>query len=52
MSFIKCESCDGKIKDDKCVFAVTRRAINDKEYVFCCPHCADEFERKREKNRH
>jgi YHS domain-containing protein len=49
MTFIKCELCEIEIKEDKCIFAICKRVIDGKEYTFCCPRCADEFERKRSK---
>jgi len=49
MSFTKCKLCDTEIESERCIFAVHRKVINGREYYFCCPHCADEFERNQAK---
>jgi hypothetical protein len=50
-TFMKCELCDAEISGKKCVFAVHKRVIGDEEYYFCCKGHADEFERKRRKQK-
>jgi hypothetical protein len=48
--FIKCDLCDAEIcEGEKCMFAVTSRTINGKEYHFCCEAHANEFEKKKKK---
>ncbi|MFQ6064532.1 MAG: transcriptional regulator [Candidatus Bathyarchaeia archaeon] len=44
-TFIKCEMCNARIPTDSCVFATYEKVIDGKEYVFCCAHCAEAFER-------
>jgi len=48
---MKCDLCNLEISGEKCVFAVYKRVIDGKEYYFCCEHHADEFERRRRKQR-
>jgi len=45
-TFVKCETCNAKIPTDKCVFAIHKRVIDGKEYIFCCIRCAEAFKRK------
>ena len=51
MSFVKCEVCDVKVIGDKCVFAVQKRIIKNKEYLFCCARCSEGFEKNSENKR-
>ena len=46
-TFVKCEMCNAEIPAGKCVFAVHKRVIDEKEYVFCCVRCAETFEKKK-----
>lgn len=48
-TFIKCEMCNTKVPADKCVFAVHKRIIDGKEYVFCCVRCAEVFEKSKKR---
>ena len=41
---VRCEFCETKMQDEKCVFAVYKRVINGKEHYFCCTRHADQFE--------
>jgi YHS domain-containing protein len=44
---ICCNTCGMKMPGkDKCDFAVIKKEIEGKEYVFCCSHCAEEVEKK------
>jgi len=43
---ICCSNCGMKIDKDVCDFAVVRKVIEGKEYVFCCRHCAEEVEKR------
>jgi YHS domain-containing protein len=48
--FIKCDLCSSKIcEPEKCIFAITKRIINGKEYYFCCEAHATEFEEMKKK---
>ncbi len=43
---MSCKMCGMDV--EKCLF-VRKKIINDKEYYFCCEHCAEEFENQEEK---
>ncbi|MGQ9565049.1 MAG: hypothetical protein ACUVT5_00690 [Candidatus Bathyarchaeales archaeon] len=47
--FIQCDFCKSNIELDKCEFAAYRTAIDGKEYVFCCAHCAKQYKEQRKK---
>ncbi len=46
---VKCDFCKTDICDEtgKCVFATNKRAIDGKDYYFCCEAHADKFEKER-----
>lgn len=44
MKLKKCEICDADISDEKCVFAVCKRVVDDQELYFCCENHANKFE--------
>jgi YHS domain-containing protein len=50
-AFVKCDYCKTCIskETEKCVFAVYKRAINGKEYHFCCEAHASRFEKEKKK---
>lgn len=52
-TFIKCDYCKAEFidKTGKCVFAIHKRVIDDKEYYFCCKIHADRFAKKKEKKK-
>ena len=44
---ICCSTCGMKIPGkDSCDFAVIKKTVKGKEYVFCCPHCAEDVKEK------
>ncbi len=44
---ICCNTCGMKIPGkDSCDFATIKKMVEGKEYVFCCPHCAEDIEEK------
>ncbi|MFQ6075208.1 MAG: hypothetical protein ACE5Z5_03595 [Candidatus Bathyarchaeia archaeon] len=44
--FMRCRLCGVEISPEECLFAVHSRAIDGKEYRFCCERHAKEFEKK------
>lgn len=46
--FVKCETCEAEISDDKCTFAISKKVIDGKEHFFCCLKCQQKFLEKRE----
>jgi YHS domain-containing protein len=52
-TFIKCDYCKAGISKEaeKCVFAVHRRVIDGKEYLFCCEAHADRFEKEKKRKK-
>jgi YHS domain-containing protein len=50
-TFVKCDYCKAGIskETEKCVFAVHKRIIDGKEYLFCCEAHADRFEKEKKK---
>ncbi|MFQ6050980.1 MAG: TRASH domain-containing protein [Candidatus Hydrothermarchaeota archaeon] len=41
-----CEFCSKEILPEDCLFALHKKIIDDKEYVFCCSICLEAFEKK------
>jgi len=52
-TFVKCDYCKAVIskETEKCVFAIYKRIINGKEYLFCCEAHADRFEKEKKKKK-
>lgn len=52
-TFIKCDYCKADIYDEtgKCVFAIHKRVIDDKEYYFCCQRHAEKFKKQKKKKK-
>ena len=52
-TFLKCDYCKAEVVDKagKCVFAIHKRVIGDKEYYFCCKSHADKFVEKKKKKK-
>jgi len=50
-AIIKCDLCSVDMCDEtgRCVFAVYKRLIDGKEYLFCCKAHADRFEKEKKK---
>lgn len=50
-TFVKCDYCKAGIskETEKCVFAVYKRVINEKEYHFCCEAHANRFAKEKKK---
>ena len=46
-TFVKCKMCKARVPSDTCVFAIHKRVIEGKEYIFCCIRCAEDFEKKK-----
>ncbi len=48
---VKCDYCKEGAPKQKgnCVFAVSKRVINGKEYLFCCEAHANRFEKESKK---
>lgn len=40
-NMVKCNGCGIEIKKEP-----VKRIINKKEFIFCCSHCADHYEKK------
>jgi len=36
-TFVKCEMCKARVPSGTCVFAIHKRVIDGKEYIYCCP---------------
>jgi len=51
LKFIKCKMCGEVAESEKCELASYQRNIDGKQYVFCCSHCADEFEKKQKQHK-
>ena len=52
MKFIKCGMCGVEIaENEKCELASYQRTIGGERYVFCCVHCADEFEKRQKQHK-
>ncbi len=43
-----CELCGKEISPEDCLFAMHKKVIDDKEYVFCCSICLESFKKKEE----
>lgn len=49
VKFVKCGGCGIEFDEEECVFATEIKAIDGKEYKFCCEHCAESYESDKEK---
>jgi YHS domain-containing protein len=47
--FIRCEFCKVEVPQEACKLAAYRTVISGKEYVFCCPKCAERYQQKKKK---
>jgi YHS domain-containing protein len=46
-TFVKCKMCKARVPADTCVFAIHKKVIEGKEYIFCCKRCAEDFEKRK-----
>lgn len=47
VKYVQCGVCEVVTdEEEKCIFANEKRTIDGEEYIFCCPGCADSFEKK------
>jgi len=52
VKFVKCKMCGVEIAEtEKCELASYQRNIGGKRYIFCCAHCADEFEKNQKQHK-
>ncbi len=49
--FVRCAMCKSDVSEEACVFAIHKKKIDGKEYLFCCENHAREFERKLKKKK-
>ncbi len=49
--FVKCAMCKSDVSGEACVFAIYKKKIDGKEYLFCCESHAKDFEKKLKKKK-